>query len=57
MIKSRYIPYNHKADKKDFKNRWDKNIKIKLSKINDDRLPSYLIENRMKYSLWFDNEN
>ena len=57
MIKNRYIPYNHKADKKDFSNRWNKNIKVKLLKINDDRLPSYLVENREKYSLWFDNEN
>ena len=31
--------------------------KVKLLKINDDRLPSYLVENREKYSLWFDNEN
>ncbi len=57
MIKNRYIPYNHKADKRDFKNRWNKNIKVKLIKINDDKLPSYLVENKDNYSLWFDNEN
>ena len=54
MIKNRYIPYNHKADKKNLNSRWGKNIKIQLSKINNDLLPEYLINNKEKYSIWFD---
>ena len=54
MIQNKYIHYNHKADKKDFILKWGKNIKVKLSKINDNLLPKYLIENKKKYSMWFD---
>ena len=54
MIKNRYIPYNHKADKQNLNSRWGKNIKIQLSKINNDLLPEYLINNKEKYSIWFD---
>ena len=55
MIRNKYIPYNHKADKKDLNLKWSKNIKVKLSRINDNLLPKHLIQNRKKYSTWFDD--
>ena len=54
MIKNRYIPYNHEADKKNLNLRWGKNIKVQLSKIKYDLLPEYLVRNKEKYSTWFD---
>ena len=54
MIKNRYIPYNHKADKKNLNARWGKDVRVFLSKINNNMLPKYLIENQKKYSIWFD---
>lgn len=54
MIKNRYIPYDHSADKKNFNSRWGKNVKITLSKVNNNLLPKYLIENKQQYSAWFD---
>ena len=55
MIKNRYIHYNHKADKKDFNSKWGKDIKVKLSKIDNKELPEYLQINKKKYSNWFDD--
>ena len=55
MIKNKYISYNHEADKKDLNLKWNKDIKVKLSRINDDLLPKYLIQNRKRYSIWFDD--
>ena len=55
MIKNRYIPYDHSADKKSFNSKWNKNNRVKLLKINDDKLPKYLIENKRDYLNWFDN--
>jgi len=55
MISKRYIHYDHKADKKDFNSKWSKDVQVKLSKINDEVLPKYLIKNKKKYDLWFDN--
>ena len=54
MVKNNYIPYDHKADKRDLANKWNKNIKVQLTKISDDNLPKYLIENKNKYSKWFE---
>ena len=54
MIKNRYIPYNHKADKKNLNLRWGKNIKVQPSKIKYDLLPEYLVRNKEKYSARFD---
>ena len=54
MIKNRYIHYNHKADKKDLNKRWGKDVKVKLTKVNEESLPEYLIKNRKKYLEWFD---
>jgi len=53
MIKKRYITYDHTADKKDFKKKWNKNNRVYLSKINDDKLPNYLINNKNDYLKWF----
>ena len=53
MIKNRYIPYDHNADKIDLNKKWNKNNRIYLSKINDNKLPKYLIENKNKYLKWF----
>ena len=55
MISKRYIHYDHKADKKDFNSKWSKDIKVKLSKIDDEKLPKYLIKNKKKYEIWFDS--
>jgi beta-1,4-mannosyl-glycoprotein beta-1,4-N-acetylglucosaminyltransferase len=55
MINDRYIHYDHKADKKDFKSKWGKDIKVQLSKINNEELPKYLLKNKNKYEKWFDN--
>ena len=54
MIKNRYIHYNHKADKKDLNKRWGKDVRVKLTKVNEDLLPEFIVENRKKYSEWFD---
>jgi len=53
MIKNQYIPYDHNADKIDLNKKWNKNNRIYLSKINDNKLPKYLIENKNKYLEWF----
>ena len=54
MVKDKYIPYDHSIDKKDLKSKWGKKIRVNLTKIDDDKLPNYLIENKSKYSTWFD---
>ena len=54
MFKNGYIHYNHKADKKDLNKRWGKDVKVKLTKVNEESLPEYLIKNRKKYLEWFD---
>ena len=54
MVKDKYIPYDHSIDKKDLKSKWGKKIRVNLTKIDDDKLPNYLIENKPKYSTWFD---
>ena len=53
MIKNQYIPYDHNADKIDLNKKWNKNNRIYLSKINDNKLPKYLIQNKNKYLEWF----
>ncbi|MDC2986904.1 hypothetical protein OAY20_02255 [Candidatus Pelagibacter bacterium] len=55
MIDNRYIHYDHKADKKDFSSKWGKDVKVKLSKVSEEELPKYLIQNKKKYNSWFDN--
>ena len=54
MIKNRVVPYDHMADKKDLNSKWGKDIKIPLSKIDNELLPKYLIQNKKKYIKWFD---
>ena len=56
MIQNRYIPYDHRADKKDLNSKWGKNIKVPLVKIDNKFLPKYLIENKDKYLKWFDQK-
>jgi len=53
MVENRYIPYDHSADKKDLKKKWNKNNRVYLNKINDNKLPNYLIDNKSKYLKWF----
>ena len=48
------LSYDHSIDKKDLKSKWGKKIRVNLTKIDDDKLPNYLIENKPKYSTWFD---
>ena len=54
MIKNRYIPYDHSIDQKKWKNKWNKDNRIKLSIIKNSKLPKYLIDNKSKYSNWFE---
>ncbi len=54
MVLNKYISYDHNADKRDLKNKWNKKNRVKLDKINDELLPKYLIENKTKYNEWFD---
>ena len=53
MVKNRYISYDHSADKRDLKKKWNRNNRVYLSKINDNKLPNYLINNKNKYLKWF----
>ena len=50
-INNRLAFYNHKADKKDNSKY---KFEYKLKKIQDYELPKYLIENKEKYSKWFE---
>lgn len=54
MVKNRYIPYDHTADKKDLSKKWNKTNRVSLVKIKDNKLPEYLINHKNKYSEWFD---
>ena len=50
-IDNRLAFYNHKADK----TATDKySFEHKLKKISDDNLPEYIVENKDKYSKWFE---
>ena len=53
MVKNAYIVYDHSADKRDLGKKWNKNNRIYLSQINDNKLPDYLIKNKNKYINWF----
>ena len=53
MIKNHYIPYDHSIDQRDFEKKWNKNNRIKLEKVNDLKLPNYLLKNKNKYIKWF----
>jgi hypothetical protein len=53
MVKNAYIPYDHSADKTDLKKKWSRQNRIYLTKINDNKLPNYLINNKNKYLNWF----
>ena len=50
-IKNKEVFYDHMADKKT-KSRW--NSTYKLKKFEDNLLPEYLIQNKMKLKEWFD---
>ena len=51
MIKNKYIIYSHFVDKRDWESRW--NNKIKLKKVSNLVMPSYLIKNEQKFKRWF----
>ena len=53
MVKNGYIPYDHTVDKTDLKKKWSRQNRIYLTKINDNKLPNYLINNKNKYLNWF----
>ena len=52
MIKEKRISYDHTLDKKE--NKW--NASISLKKVDDRYLPEYLVKNKYKYKMWFENE-
>ena len=54
MVQEKYIPYNHSADKKDLKSKWNKKNRVNLYKVNNNVLPKSLIDNKNKYISWFD---
>ena len=47
MIKKKYIIYDHYADQKNLKKKW--NSKIFLTKVNINNLPIYIKNNLRKY--------
>jgi beta-1,4-mannosyl-glycoprotein beta-1,4-N-acetylglucosaminyltransferase len=47
MIKNKYIIYDHSADQKDLKKKW--NNKVFLTRININQLPIYIKRNLKKY--------
>ena len=53
MVKNAYISYDHTVDKTDLKKKWSRQNRIYLTKINDNKLPNYLINNKNKYLNWF----
>ena len=53
MVNNEYISYDHTADKTDNEKKWNKNNRVYLTKINDNKLPKYLIDNKNKYLNWF----
>jgi len=53
MVKENYIIYDHNTDKSEFSKKWNKRNRIYLTKINDSKLPEYLIENKNSYINWF----
>ena len=53
MVKNAYIPYDHTVDKINLKKKWSRQNRIYLTKINDNKLPNYLINNKNKYLNWF----
>jgi beta-1,4-mannosyl-glycoprotein beta-1,4-N-acetylglucosaminyltransferase len=50
MVKKKYIIYNHNADKKDLKKKW--NNKIFLTQVSMNKLPNYIKKNKKKYTNW-----
>ena len=53
MVNNEYISYDHTVDKTENKKKWNKNNRVYLTKINDNKLPKYLINNKNKYLNWF----
>ena len=53
MVNNEYISYDHTVDKTENKKKWNKNNRVYLTKINDNKLPKYLIDNKNKYLNWF----
>ena len=54
MINNKYIVYDHSVDSRKLDKKWNKNNRIYLTKINDNKLPKYLIKNKNKYLEWFE---
>ena len=50
MVKKRYIIYDHSADQKKFKKKW--NNKIFLTQVTLNKLPKYIKKNLKKYKDW-----
>jgi len=51
-IKEKTVFWNHFVDKKQYKDRWTYDYKLK--KIDNKFLPSYLVSNQEKFKEWFD---
>ena len=52
MVKNKYIIYNHFADQKKLKEKW--NNKVFLSKTKINKLPEHIKKNFKKYKNWID---
>ena len=52
MVRNKYIIYNHFADQKKLKEKW--NNKVFLSKTKINKLPEYIKKNFKKYKNWID---
>jgi beta-1,4-mannosyl-glycoprotein beta-1,4-N-acetylglucosaminyltransferase len=52
MVKNKYIIYDHFADQKELKKKW--NNKVFLSTTSTNKLPEYIRKNIKKYNNWID---
>jgi hypothetical protein len=52
MVKNKYIIYDHFADQKELKKKW--NTKVFLSTTSINKLPEYIRKNIKKYNNWID---
>ena len=53
VSKIRY--FDPSGEKKDFSSKWGKDVKVKLSKVSEEELPKYLIQNKNKYNKNYNN--
>ena len=52
LIKEKKAVYNIKSDMRDYKNKFNDNPKLKLLDLN--KLPSYILDNKNKFSDWIE---